>query len=540
MIINSKSFLAILLLFVVSCYHERLDSYLHLYVEDQFDARTKVNIDGVSGNSTWSSGDEIAYCISNGSNNLYNIAVIDASASEFTPDIPAGYERAYYAIYPSSARGTNFSTPTVVYGSSYNLSGKNAETYSFAPMVGNNTGDDIYFYHVGGLLRFKFSGVDSSTTKIVVTFDGVENICGTYSVTSPGTTNALTHLSSGSGNVITFNNISVSGGIAWLNIPIPSGTQNISVVSIRFYRDNTLLTQISKFINWTIVNRASARQYFVDLTEASNPNSLKGVFSVSESKKVCFSKGNLQAVIGSEPVNYIVTASSWGLAANQYDIIGDADGGNSLAVGSYTDLFNFVGYNADSDYLYSYGLITARHYIGIDRNLWKGNGDPHSSDLFIDWGSIPEVISVIGTGWRTLTAYEWFYLLSLRPFALSKRGNATVSGVEGVVLFPDIWTLPEGCNFTPVYSRNYTTNVYDSSQWSLMEDAGAVFLPVTGYRDGTNYSAYYHDVQYGSSSGSISPMKFHIIPVNQESYDFIKYYQEDVTHAYPVRLVRDI
>ena len=47
---------------------------------------------------------------------------------------------------------------------------------------------------------------------------------------------------------------------------------------------------------------------------------LTGIFSVSESKEVCFSKGNLQAVIESGPTDgYNYTASKWKFAEHQWD-----------------------------------------------------------------------------------------------------------------------------------------------------------------------------------------------------------------------------
>lgn len=51
---------------------------------------------------------------------------------------------------------------------------------------------------------------------------------------------------------------------------------------------------------------------------------------------------------------------------------------------------------------------------------------------------------------------------------------------------PDDWTLPNGLTFTPSYGNGYETNKYDFGEWQRMEAAGAVFLPITGRREGTS------------------------------------------------------
>ena len=105
---------------------------------------------------------------------------------------------------------------------------------------------------------------------------------------------------------------------------------------------------------------------------------------------------------------------------------------------------------------------------------------------FCDWGD-----SIEGE-WRTLTKNEWNWVLWGRTDASNKRTRGTVNGVHGLVLLPGKWTLPEGCSFTPG-SIGYDSNVYSPSQWQQMEAAGAVFLPVTDFREG--------DVVYNGGDG---------------------------------------
>lgn len=170
--------------------------------------------------------------------------------------------------------------------------------------------------------------------------------------------------------------------------------------------------------------------------------SVTGQFSVSDTKKVYFSKGNLQYV------------GTWQFAANQWECFGtdQRDDHRDLFGWGTKDNPNNVSEN-DSDYSWA------------------------------EWGK--NTITGGTTGYRTLTAEEWFYLKNH-----STRSVAKIEGVYGLVLLPDVWTLPEGCSFT-VLNEGYTydlenANQYTPAQWALMEANGAVFLPFCGMRSGTN------------------------------------------------------
>ena len=66
--------------------------------------------------------------------------------------------------------------------------------------------------------------------------------------------------------------------------------------------------------------------------------------------------------------------------------------------------------------------------------------------------------------------------------------------INGLVIVPDDWQCPPGCTFiasnkgadAALTSKNgFATNSYDMfTSWPLMEASGAVFLPITGYRNG--------------------------------------------------------
>ena len=147
---------------------------------------------------------------------------------------------------------------------------------------------------------------------------------------------------------------------------------------------------------------------------------------------------------------------------------------------------------------YSNGYHFAAHQYDYGGYFGWGTGsnptltstDYHDYPSFDDWGSH------IGGGWRTLSADEWEYVIWDRANASAKRGAATVCGVHGMVLLPDNWS---GGTFHAGFN-GWSTNVYDASSWSVMEDAGAVFLPAAGYRYGTGVGGVGADGFYWSST----------------------------------------
>ena len=101
-------------------------------------------------------------------------------------------------------------------------------------------------------------------------------------------------------------------------------------------------------------------------------------------------------------------------------------------------------------------------------------------------------------------------MINTRANASSKKGVASVNGVNGLILLPDEWTLPDGLVFTSGVADDYgseyyaTVNSYTASEWSKMEANGAVFLPAAGYRDGADvrnvgsYGGYWSSSAVGS------------------------------------------
>ena len=238
----------------------------------------------------------------------------------------------------------------------------------------------------------------------------------------------------------------------------------------------------------------------LELVDKSAPEgAINGLFSVSATKKVYFSKGNLQYV------------GTWQFATNQYDTIGNSQADN----------------NRD---LFGWGTKT-------NPNNTNTNSSDYSS--WAEWGenAITNGGNTENSGWRTLTAAEWWYLFFTRSGV--RYAKAQVDGKPGVILLPDDWST----SYYPLASTNidnaaFTTNVIDASTWSSsLEAHGAVFLPAAGSRNGTSVSNVKQYGYYWSSTPNGSENAIYVTFGDTSSL-----YAESSSSrhfGYSVRLVKD-
>jgi len=224
--------------------------------------------------------------------------------------------------------------------------------------------------------------------------------------------------------------------------------------------NNTMLSFEGYPINFTLGAAGSVVWYF---------------FSVDANKEVAFSPSNLQASIDASG-----NPTAWKFAPNQYTFLGE--GGANRTIGSSAGDIDLFGWSTNG------GDTPTSSYKSWGINASKNESD-YAGD-FVDWGKNSKLISALGSGWRTLSIKEWDYLFRSRLNASSKFGYATVAGVYGIILLPDLFTDPmtnggSGA-FVPEATTGWTANVYTSGgNWDAMESAGAIFLPTAGYRDGS-------------------------------------------------------
>lgn len=231
-------------------------------------------------------------------------------------------------------------------------------------------------------------------------------------------------------------------------------------------------------------------------------------FSVSNTQQVAFSPGNLQY----HPYN-----NQWRFALNQTDFIGEANRYISSYYNGWIDLFGWSGSSG-----YSFGVSNSTSESGY-------NGS------FIDWGT-NSIDEYSANTWRTLSKDEWKYLLEYRTNAGTLCGTAQVNGTNGLVILPDDWQNPGGVTFYSGFNGFENNQSFSTYQWSILEESGAVFLPVSGWRNGS----YVYDMQttgrYWSSTDMAGTYASYLYITSSDAtlYNKYRYY------GHSVRLVKDI
>ncbi|MBQ3673327.1 MAG: hypothetical protein II928_02500 [Paludibacteraceae bacterium] len=219
---------------------------------------------------------------------------------------------------------------------------------------------------------------------------------------------------------------------------------------------------------------------------SATEGALSGKFTIdSEGNKVAFSQGNLQ---------YFAPYGRWQFAENQWDYIGGSNDPYATV-----DLFSW-GTGGEDPVIF---------YTSTDNNDFLSDRE---------WGSA----SISNGGnednlWRTLTMDEWDYLFCGRPNASTRFGFGTVNNVKGLIILPDVWTLPVGSTFSPSTAKglekqgsyyqntaenNFSHNTYSDEEWAAMEEAGAVFLPAGGARGGSDVYSAGEEGSYWSMTGN--------------------------------------
>ena len=294
------------------------------------------------------------------------------------------------------------------------------------------------------------------------------------------------------------------------------------VYFVRAYAKNVL----GEVIYGDPIPFATRKDYFSSTYNGRMP----GLFTITaEGNQVYFAAGNLQyTTTGEHAVNtnpITMEPGTWRIAGYQFEYVGDATQGmvyangmhpdaslngtrsnNALIGPDYTgwiDLYGWAtsGYNCGSPNYLPYETEGTGRYYGPEWN--------HLTNTYAncDWG----VYNAISNGgdtpnlWRTLQhsvngSYngidEWTYVFTGRscPYRYVHvgiggiRASSEVEGnlISGIILFPDDFAWPT--TYLDVLANinatvNPNTNRINEAQWSLLEKAGAVFMPACGSRN---------------------------------------------------------
>ena len=197
-------------------------------------------------------------------------------------------------------------------------------------------------------------------------------------------------------------------------------------------------------------------------------------FSVSDSKKVIFAPGNLR---------YQASTGTWQFARLQYLYIGNHRGNNvSSNRSSQSDTIDLFAWGTSgwssgaSKYMpYEFAAGNGNYYPG-----GNANNDLTGSYAEADWGWHNSIYNP-KTGntepvhtWRTPTFDEWNYLIATRSG--DRWVKATVAGVSGLIILPDNWSRST-YSLSSYNGGSYESNTINATSWTILENAGCVFLP---------------------------------------------------------------
>jgi len=411
------------------------------------DLRGKTTLDGSTGILSWTAADEVRIYGSTGYG-IYGVEPQTSPTSAVFVRNEGNPGRApYYAVYPAGrATGNSQIALPAVQQSSDGL------PVDF-PMYATSNSTSLAFKNLCGLLKLSLQKSNTTVTSITLTVN--TEINGTFDISYSGSVPVLEYVAGGSctTKLECVHNIS---NVTDFYIYLPQGQYS----SLRLEIADNAGNVCTKVSNGTVVT--VERNKYTTITLGGNDmtflpeGALSGLFSVSATQQVRFSRGNLQ---------YQASSGTMRFAPHQYDVIGNANSAISATYSGWIDLFGW----------------------GTGDNPYLKTTRANDYQDFVDWGDNPISNGGGQAGtWRTMSIDEWTYLINRSEGQLYGTGN--IEGVGGVIILPDNWTLPSSGHFNPgcpLVGRQWSRNEYSYSEWAAMEVAGALFLPATGYRQGS-------------------------------------------------------
>ncbi|MBR2773080.1 MAG: hypothetical protein IKD78_13925, partial [Bacteroidales bacterium] len=193
--------------------------------------------------------------------------------------------------------------------------------------------------------------------------------------------------------------------------------------------------------------------------------------------------------------------------------------------------------------------VSEEDWVDGSRNLNWNDGT--------DWGCALKG-TAYGNYWRTLTAAEWKYLLNTRSGKRFLRAtwtqmhpvNSQYKIVNGIFIAPDGYNGGSTSSWTE-WNKANKFRLINSTVVTELLDAGCVFLPALGYRQGSYYYEYNYHYQngwymygnYWTATGVEQQPNSAVIPqatafrFEDDNINYAYYPQRDL--GMPVRLVWD-
>lgn len=457
------------------------------------------------------------------------------------------YAPAYKALYPNAMvtkvdNGFQLTLPATQ-NAVYNNGKFIAQFANGANPMGvcNATDENLYFQNLCGILDLQlYSTTARSITKIELTNNGEGNVSGKALVNLDGQNPVLGDLD-GSNKTITLNCNSQALSTnanepSHFYFVLPAGTLDQGF-TVKVYKTNgDIWTKTATAGNNTTIERSVIT--VMDKIEVTDPvivvpeGAIPGLFSVSPTKKVFFSKGYLY---------YDEVNTDWHFWNNQtdYDTKGYDPEGNKVSL-----------------FTWGYGTWSA------DWDTDQCAEANATSSSFVDWGVNPIVNGGnVANQWFTLTSEEWDYMLGARftdehgqPWSPYESGhythwdvnsyepqhitascvNLSINGVYGLLIYADdyvgerfrVWqnltAIPEKCAFLACAGYREKNGSHDYK-----------YLP--GYPGEGHYTTVWTKNVYQWYPNECSTgLSF---PAHYDSFNVCNF--QNRTFGYPVRLVQE-
>lgn len=488
-------------------------------VEHCTDANGKVMMDGNV--LRWTDGDQIAVWGSDGKG-VYTTTNVGeyVTTFNFTEGDDPG-DPTYTAIYPASLaqRQAVILLPPVQTSTDGSL--------QQFPMMARSSSSELVFKNLCGALRLRLQATGKSVVGIELATTN-QYLWGMYQLNYNNGEPTLSFVpSSGNKQVLLslVNPQDITTGREFY-IALPPAAYG-SEFTIRIYaEDGSVCTKTITSGHSFHIERSGIFTITLNndnLEFIPDAGVLNGEFSVSPTKRVRFSQGNLMYTgFGTHAVaDGGMAEGTWRFNYHQY----------------YTGENRNVGPHYSTQWIYGYPWGTsgwnsgALYYLPFQTGGYYYDYCPGGSlagpYAYADWGAYNAVLNGGNQPqqWRTLSIDEWDYLLNQRRSHSVKWGIATVAGYSGLILLPDSWSIPAGLEFSegPAINRTVLNN-YSIPQWKQMEEAGAVFL----------YGNYYW------TSSRLSNSSAQCLYISLDLISGFQFTHEPISSARSVRLIKDV
>jgi len=459
----------------VSCQKDKITiTEFTATMENCNDENGKVMLDGNV--LRWTDGDQIAVWGTDGKG-IYTTTNTGTYVTTFTftegedPGDPN-----YTAVYPANwaQRQSIMFLPPVQTSQDGRL-----ETF---PMMAKSSASELVFKNLCGALRLRLQASGKSITGIELVAN--QNIWGSYRIDYNSGNPTLSHYTNGSNqlflSITTPQSISTQAKDFYIALPPATYGEGFT---IRIYAsDGSVCTKtITAGHSFTIVRNGIFTITLNNDNLQFEPNAglLSGEFSVSPTRKVRFSQGNLMYTgFGTHAVATGGTAEGTWMFGDVNGNYGDAY--SSKWIGRFP--WGTSGWNSGANRYLPYQAVWADEEPQDFMPGGDASNNLTGSYAYADWG----VYNAIFNGgnqpglWRTLSAEEWDYLLNQRTGHSIKWGVAEVGDWEhcGLVILPDRFNLPEGLSFNEGLGLEgeWSVNSYSNEQWAQMKAAGAVLI----------------------------------------------------------------